>query len=141
MNFRQVEQRDDLLQVEFFPVILGRPPEQTEIIAHRLGQIAVLYISIEARALVALAHLRAVLVQDERDVREARRHGAKRAVELDMLRRIRKMIFAADHVGNFHLDVVDHIHEMKNPRAIRPADGHVGIAFPRRSCRTRCGRR
>jgi hypothetical protein len=37
------------------------------------------------------------------------------------------MIFAANDVRDFHLKIVDHIHEMKNPRAIRPPDGHVGM--------------
>ena len=34
---------------------------------------------------------------------------------LDVLRGVGKMVFAADDVRNLHLDVVDHIHEMKNP--------------------------
>ena len=56
-----------------------------------------------------------------------RRRCAERAKDLDVLRRVRQVIFAADHVGDFHLEVVDHIHEMKNPRAIRTADCHVGM--------------
>src|SRR5437588_4552707 len=35
------------------------------------------------------------------------------------------MIFAANHVRDFHFDVVDHVHDMKNPRAVRVTDGHV----------------
>src|SRR5437763_15352624 len=37
------------------------------------------------------------------------------------------MIFAPNHMRNFHLDVVDHVYEMKNPRAIGPADRHVRV--------------
>src|SRR5438045_4524190 len=37
------------------------------------------------------------------------------------------MIFAADYVGDVHFKVVDHIDEMKNPRAIRAPDRHVGM--------------
>ena len=48
-------------------------------------------------------------------------------VKLDMFRRVREMIFAANDVRDFHLDVVDHVDEMKNPGAVRPADGHVGM--------------
>ena len=44
-----------------------------------------------------------------------------------MLRGVGKMVFAADDVRDFHFDVVDHVHEVKNPRPIRPADGHVGV--------------
>ena len=43
------------------------------------------------------------------------RRRTERAKNLDVLGRIRKMIFAANDVGNFHLEVVDHIHKMKNP--------------------------
>src|SRR5438067_5224644 len=37
------------------------------------------------------------------------------------------MILAADHVRDLHLDIIHDIDEMKNPRAVRAADGHVGI--------------
>src|SRR5438445_1900112 len=37
------------------------------------------------------------------------------------------MIFAANHVRDFHLEVVDHIHKMKNPGAIRTANRHIGM--------------
>ena len=37
------------------------------------------------------------------------------------------MIFAANHVRNFHFDVVNHIHEMKNPGSVGPTDRHVGM--------------
>ena len=61
----------------------------------------------------------------------AKRGGSapKRAVELDVLRRIRKVIFAPDDVGDFHLEVVDHVDEMKNPRAIGPPDRHVRVCL------------
>ena len=57
----------------------------------------------------------------------AKRGGVapERAVQLDVLGRVRKMIFAANDVRDFHLDVVDHVDEMKNPGAVRPAHGHV----------------
>ena len=47
----------------------------------------------------------------------AKRGGVapERAIELDVFRRVREMIFAADHVADFHLDVVHHVDEMKNP--------------------------
>src|SRR5205085_12006188 len=37
------------------------------------------------------------------------------------------MIFASNHVRDFHFDVVDHVYEMKNPRAIGPPDCHVRV--------------
>src|SRR5260221_3652041 len=46
-------------------------------------------------------------------------------VELNMLSRIRQVIFTTDHVRDLHFDIVDNVHEMKNPRAIRAANGHI----------------
>src|SRR5262245_1244208 len=37
------------------------------------------------------------------------------------------MIFAPDHVGDFHFEIVDHVDEMKNPRAVWTPDRHVGV--------------
>ena len=37
------------------------------------------------------------------------------------------MVFAPDDVGDFHFDVVHDINEMENPRAVGPANRHVGI--------------
>ena len=39
------------------------------------------------------------------------------------------MILSAEDVRDFHFEVIDDIHEMKNPGAIRSADGHVGSDF------------
>src|SRR6266567_2413148 len=51
----------------------------------------------------------------------------KRAKNLDVLGRVGEMIFAANHVRDFHLEVVDHVDEMKNPGTIRTANGHIGM--------------
>src|SRR5205823_13733563 len=64
---------------------------------------------------------------DQRNVGVMRRRRAERAENLDVLGRVREMIFAANDVRDFHLEVVDHIYEMKNPRAVRAPDGHVGM--------------
>ena len=45
----------------------------------------------------------------------------------DVFRRVREMVFAANDVRNLHLDVVNHIDEMKDPRTIGTANGHVGM--------------
>jgi len=60
-------------------------------------------------------------------MREARRRRAKRTIQLNVLGRIREMIFTANDVRNLHLDVVNHVDEMKNPGAVRSANGHVGM--------------
>ncbi len=141
MDFLQLKQPDDFLDLDFFPVVLRRPAEQAEIIAHRFGQETFLNVGVEARPSVALAHLRAVLIQNERDVRETRRLRAERAIELDVLRRIGKMILAPNDVRDFHLDVVDHVDEMKNPRAVRPPNRHVRMRSRDSSGQNRSSRR
>src|SRR2546429_1665211 len=60
-------------------------------------------------------------------MREMRGCGAECAIKLDMFRCIRKMVLAPDDMRDFHFDVVDHIYEVKNPRAVRPADRHIGM--------------
>ena len=111
----EIENPDDLFDVDLLPVIFRRPTEQAQIIANGRRQIASLDVVLHARAFIAFTHLRAVLVQDQRNVGVMRRRRAERAKNLDVLRRIREMIFAANDVRDFHLEVVDHIHEMKNP--------------------------
>ena len=60
-------------------------------------------------------------------MRVVRWRRAQRANDLDVLWRIRKMIFAADHVRDFHLEIVNHVHEMKDPGAKRAPDGHIRV--------------
>ncbi len=55
-----------------------------------------------------------------------RRH-AERLEKLDVLGRVGKMVLAADDVGDAHLDVVHDVDEVEDPRAIGPADRHVGL--------------
>ena len=58
-------------------------------------------------------------------MREVRWRRAERAIELDVFRCIREMIFTPDDVADLHLDVVDDVDEVENPRAVRPANRHV----------------
>src|SRR4030095_4759608 len=60
-------------------------------------------------------------------MREMRGCGAECAIKFDMFRCIRKMVLAPDDMRDFHFDVVDHIHEVKNPRAVGAADRHIGM--------------
>src|SRR5438105_8243553 len=107
MDFRQIEKLNDFREVEFLPIVFRRPAEQAKKIAHRLRQITILDVSDQARALIALTHLRAVEIEDERNMGEARRGCTERTVKLNVLRRVGKMILATNHIGNSHLDVVD----------------------------------
>ena len=98
VDFLQLEQLYNFFDVDLFPVVFRRPAEQAKIIAQRFGRVALLDINGNARAFIALAHLGAVLIQNERDMCEARRNSAKCLVKFDVLRRVRKMVFAADDV-------------------------------------------
>src|SRR5689334_7431627 len=62
-------------------------------------------------------------------MRVMRRGNAKSTKKLDVFRCVRKMILPSNHVRNFHLDFVNHVDEMENPRAIWAADGHVRVDF------------
>src|SRR4029450_3714331 len=52
---------------------------------------------------------------------------SERTKNLDVLWRVREVIFAADDMRDFHLEVIDHVYEMKNPRAIRAPNRHIGM--------------
>ena len=58
-------------------------------------------------------------------MRELRRLGAEGAVKLDVFGRVREMIFATDDVADLHLDIVDHVDEVEDPRPIRTPDRHI----------------
>ena len=124
----QFEEFDDLLDGEDFAVVLRRPSEETKVIAHRLGRVALRDVILHTGALVALAHLGTIGIEDERDVGEPRRLDSEGFVELDVLRCVGQMVFAADDIGDLHFDIVDHIDEVENPRPVRAAHGHVGVS-------------
>src|SRR5260370_27491619 len=128
-NLVQIEERDFFFDWNFFPIVFWRPTEQAKIIADRLRQKASLNIIVYARALIALAHFRAVPIKDKGDVRVMRWFDAKSTKKLDVFRCVGKMIFAANDVRNLHLHVVDHVDEMKDPGAVRTANGHVGMGL------------
>jgi hypothetical protein len=83
-------------------------PRRTEVVHHRVGQVAGSRNSITPAAPWRLDSFGAVLVQDHRHVREARLGHAQRAVDVDLARRVVDVVVAADHVADLHVDVVDH---------------------------------
>ena len=97
---------------------LRRPAEEAEIIIQRFRQKTFFGVGAEGGAAIALAHFAAVGVQDERDVRKLWRFHAERVKERDMLGRVAQMIFAADDVGDAHVQVVDDVHKMKHRSAV-----------------------
>src|SRR2546430_266716 len=61
---------------------------------------------------MALRKPRLVRAKNQRHVRKDRRRRAERLVQEHLLRRIRKMIRAANHVRDAHVDVVDYDAEL-----------------------------
>ena len=122
-----VEERLHVRDGHDLAVILGRPAEQAEIIPHRLRNELPLHVKADRRALVALAHLGAVRVQNEREVRKLRQRRPQRVEQLDVLAGIIYVIFAAHDVRDLHRDVVHHIYEMKNVAPVRAAQRHVRL--------------
>jgi hypothetical protein len=127
VDLRQVELRDHFLDGNDLAIVLGRPAEQAEIITHRGGQITLVDVILDRSAGVALAHLGAVRIEDERDVSVVRRLRAERLDEREMLLRVGKMVFAANDVGDAHLQIIDDVDEVENGRAILALDDEVGF--------------
>jgi len=127
IDVAEFEEGHDLLGRDDFAVLLRRPTEQAEVVAHGLGDISCLGVGAKRRALVALAHLGAVTVQDQGHMGEVRRLRAEGPVKLDVLRGVGEMILSADHMGDLHLDVVDHADEVKDPGAVGAAERQVGM--------------
>jgi len=47
--------------------------------------------------------------------------------ELEVLRRVGQVVLAADHVGDLHLDVIDHVHEVKDRLTVGAEDHEVTV--------------
>ncbi len=60
-------------------------------------------------------------------MRVVRRRHAERAKERDVLGGVAQVVFAADDVGDAHLEVVDDVDEMEHRLAIRADDHEVGV--------------
>ncbi len=110
--------------------VLRRPAEQAEIIAHRGGQVALRLVVGNGCADVALAHLGAVRVEDERNVRVVGRPRAEGLDEREVLLRVGEVVLAADDVRDGHLDVVDDVDEVEDGRAVGALDDKVGLVGP-----------
>ena len=123
-----LELPDDLLNRQHFLAVGGRPAEQAEVVADGGGQVAALLVFFDEGALVALGHLaRAVGLEDERDVGVLRRFDAEGLEELEVLRGVGEVVFAADHVRDPHLDVVDDVDEVEDRFAVGAEDDEVAV--------------
>ena len=114
-----VEPLDDLVERKDLLLGPGGPAEEREVVDQRLGDEAFVDVGVDRGLALALAHLRAVRVEDERQVREARHVVAQRSEQEDVLGRVREVVLAADDVGHLHRRVVDDDREVVQRRCRR----------------------
>ena len=81
IDLRQIKQSNNFLNLYLFPIVPWRPAQQAEIVPNRFRRIALIDVTRDARSCIAFAHLRAVPIQDQRDMGEARQDypGLRRA--------------------------------------------------------------
>ena len=103
----------------------GRPAEEREVVDERLADEALRDVVGDRGLALALAHLRAVGVEDQRQVAEHRDRVAQRLEQQDVLGRVADVVLAADHVADRHRRVVDDHGEVVERRAVGPDDDEV----------------
>ena len=113
----EVEELDQLLPREDLLVAVG-PAEPRQVVHHRLGQDPLVPERLDRGRPVALGQALPVRPEDHRDVGEHRQRVAERLVAEDLLRRVREVVVAADHVGDLHRDVVHDHAEVVGRRAV-----------------------
>ncbi len=113
--------------VEAEDLLLGtrRPAQEGQEVDHRLGEVSLGAVFGNGGLALALAHLRAIRVEDERDVPEGRQRVAEGLHERDVLRRVREVVLAADHVADRHRVIVDDHHEVVDRDPVRPHDDEI----------------
>ena len=98
---------DQLLRAQKFFVSSGRPAQQRKKISERLRQETIGTVHIHVGRAVAFRKTGFVRAKNQRHVRKNGWLGMQRAVQQHLFRSIRKVIRAANHMGNPHIDVVD----------------------------------
>ena len=122
----QVKQGDNVLDGHLLAVVLRGPSQEAQEVDQGLRQKAPLLVLLDQGSLVALGHLaRAILLQDERDMRIDRHRGSKCAEQFRVLARVREVILAADDMGHLHGDVIHHVYEVEHGVAVRAHDDEI----------------
>jgi hypothetical protein len=125
INLIDVKDSKNLLHRELLAIVARRPTEQAEVIHHSLWSVAMLHEIRDTRSPIALTELLAFVIQNERNMAKDWGFLAERVVKFDMLRCVGKVILTTNDMCEFHLNVIDNIHKMKNPGSIGTADRHV----------------
>ena len=114
-----------LLAAEDLGLVVVRPAQQRQEVHQRLGQESLFPVVQRRGRPVALAQLRPVGPQDDRQMRVDRRLPAQGLVEQDVARRARYPLVAADDVGDPHGAVVDDVRQMVGGKAVRLQEHEV----------------
>ena len=125
------EGRDDLVEVHDLAAVVGRPAQQREVVADRLGEVAGDAEVLERHGAVPLGQLRSVGPEDQREVRVHRLLlGAEGAPEREHAVGRVDEVLAPDHMGDLHGEVVDGVREEEDRRAVGPHDDEVADRGP-----------
>src|SRR5690606_11819191 len=122
---RKRELLDELVEREDLLLVVVGPSHAHEEVDHRLGQIAEVAILGDRHGAVALRELPSARREDERYVRVARHGETERLEKQDLLRRVRQVILAANHMGDLHVVIVRDDGEVIDGRSVRARDHHV----------------
>ena len=79
----------------------------------------------EIRVTMSLAEASPGRIDDQRQVREARRRVAERAVHEDLTRRARHQVVAADDLGDAHRSIVDDHGELIRGHSVVATEHYV----------------
>ena len=131
----QVEQSNGFIAVQDLDIAM-RPAEPQQVVAQRLGQIALFLELQHADRAMALGQFLAILAVDQRDMGEVRPLPAHRVIDLRLAERIGQVVVAADDMGDRHVVVVHHHGVLVGRRAVAAQDDHVvqlGVADAHRA--------
>ena len=122
---------DELLRRDDRLVVLRAPAEQREVVAQRLGQVALVAQLLHGRRAVALGQLLAVHAVQQRQVGVQRRLRAERPEHEQLLGRVGEVVLAAHDVRDVRVEVVDGDGEVVEHAAVGARDDgivevHVG---------------
>ena len=114
------ERGNQLVARHQLAIAAGRPAKQGEEIDHRLRHVPHRLVFGHRGRAMPLAQALLVRPEDERNVGERRDRLSERLIQENLLRRVRDVIVAANHVRDAHVDVVGHDREVIRRLTIRP---------------------
>ncbi|CCK07946.1 conserved hypothetical protein [Cronobacter sakazakii 696] len=117
-EFDHLFTREDLL------IAVG-PAQTHQIVQQRFRQVAVVAVLHNTHRAVTFREFFTVIAVDHRDVRVQRHRRAQRFQNVDLARRVVDMVFATDHVRDFHIPVVHHHTEVVGRGAVSTTDNQI----------------